>query len=295
MKTSIQIFFFGFLSTMIISCKQQDKSQCNSLANSDSLKTKQELLEEERIENRKTIEEQNKRDSLRLAKIMIEALKIADQNIRKDTFSIEYNVIYDSVSTRVEINSDYYFSRYFTHLIIRRDESNAMYIDIFYKKNNRFKNVLSHEQWSLTYVNDTIWDINGDGFKDFVVNWYGATGCCLKGFSDVYLLRQNKKDFTDQFEFINPTFAPDEKIVRGVCYGHPGETPLYKYKWNQYKVDTLEYVYFEKDENGNRTGKILISNNEPSGIFIILNRLNKVPVEYTKIQGYDWFTGFQTE
>jgi hypothetical protein len=34
----------------------------------------------------------------------------------------------------------------------------------------------------MTYVNDTIKDINGDSLNDSVVNWDGVTGCCLKGF-----------------------------------------------------------------------------------------------------------------
>ena len=33
--------------------------------------------------------------------------------------------------------------------------------------------------------------------------------------------------FSKNFEFINPTFSPKEKIIRGICYGHPGETEMY--------------------------------------------------------------------
>ena len=40
------------------------------------------------------------------------------------------------------------------------------------------------------------------------------------------------KTISNNFEFINPTFSPKEKIIRGVCYGHPSETEMYKYKWN---------------------------------------------------------------
>ena len=131
----------------------------------------------------------------------------------------------------------------------------------------------------------------GDGLNDFVVNWYGSTGCCLKAFSNVYLLRQDKKAFSENFEFINPTFSPKEKIVRGVCYGHPGETEMYKYKWNGEKVDTLEYVSYERNEKG-KTGKVIISTDRPYGEkFKTLKVLNSVPTEYKKIEGYDWFTG----
>lgn len=134
-------------------------------------------------------------------------------------------------------------------------------------------------------------DINGDGLKDFVVNWYGSTGCCLKAFSDVYLLRPDNT-FSNSFEFINPTFSPTEHVVRGVCYGQPGQTEMYKYKWNGEKVDTVEYISFEKNDKGSKTGKLVVSSTLPySGEYKILKRLNAVPNEYKRIQAYAWFLG----
>ena len=53
---------------------------------------------------------------------------------------------------------------------------------------------------------------------------------------------------TDRNSIINPTFSPKEKIIRGVGYGHPGETEMYKYKWNGNTIDTMEYVYFERND-----------------------------------------------
>ena len=144
----------------------------------------------------------------------------------------------------------------------------------------------------MEYVNDTIRDINGDKIKDFVVNFYGVNGCCLKAFSNVYLLRSDKKMFSNVFEFINPTFSPKEKIIRGVCYGHPGETELYKYKWNGEQVDTIEYVSYEMNDKGRKTGKVIISKDLPySDSNGTIKRLNSVPSEYREIYGYDWFTG----
>ena len=67
----------------------------------------------------------------------------------------------------------------------------------------------------MEYVNKTIQDINGDDIDDSVVNWYGNTGCCLNAFSNVYLLRTDQKTFSNNFEFMNPTFYPKKKIIRG--------------------------------------------------------------------------------
>ena len=141
-----------------------------------------------------------------------------------------------------------------------------------------------------------IQNINRDLLKDFVVNWYGNTGCCLNAFSNVYLLRNDQKTFSKNFEFINPTFSPKEKIIRGVCYGHPGETEMYKYKWNGETIDTLEYISYEKNEQGEKTGKVIVTTSQPYGSNLkVLKRLNSVPNEYKRIGGYDWFMGMGYE
>jgi hypothetical protein len=162
-----------------------------------------------------------------------------------------------------------------------------VYIDIYLQTEDRFVKVLSHKEWGMTYVSDTLRDINGDKLKDFVLNWYGTNGCCLKAFSNVYLFQSNKGTFTSGFEFINPTFSPNEKIIRGIGYGQPGETEMYKYKWDGEGVDTIEYIYFDKNSKGEKTGKVVRSTEGGQ----IKRLLNSVPNEYKKVNGYDWFTG----
>jgi hypothetical protein len=291
MKTTLHILKFGLLMTLF-SCGQPNEKNSVAVVTTDTLQTTIDKKEKERLEKRREIEEQDNADSLRLDKVLQDALKIANQNSTKDRFVKKYEVMPDSIPVSVEINLDYHFTKSNPHLIIRRNGPSAIFIDIYSKLDNRFEKVVSHEQWTMTYVNDTIRDINGDGLNDFVVNWYGASGCCLKAFSNVYLLQQDKKVFSENFEFINPTFSAKEKIIRGVCYGHPGETEMYKYKWNSEKVDTLEYVSYEKNEKGLKTGKVVISTDRPYGDkFKTVKVLNSVPTEYRKIEGYDWFTG----
>ncbi|MEN9339599.1 MAG: hypothetical protein RIQ62_911 [Bacteroidota bacterium] len=291
MKTILHILTL-VIFTKLVSCGQPSEKKENTVVTSDTLQTPLDKKEQERLEKRRKIEEQDYADSLRLDKVLQDALKIANQNISKDRFIEKYEVSPDSIPVSVEINLDYHFTKSNPHLIIRRNEPTAIYIDIYSKGDRKFEKVISHEQWTLTYVSDTIKDINGDGLNDFVVNWYGSSGCCLKAFSNVYILRQDKKAFSENFEFINPTFSPKEKIIRGVCYGHPGETEMYKYKWNGEQIDTLEYVSYEKDDKGVKTGKILISTDRPYGDkFKTLNVLNSIPTEYKKIEGFDWFTG----
>ncbi|RYU89537.1 hypothetical protein EWM62_14560 [Mucilaginibacter terrigena] len=131
-------------------------------------------------------------------------------------------------------------------------------------------------------------DINGDGVNDFVVNWYPSSGCCARNNFHVYLY-QKDNTFSNYFDFINPSFFPKEKLVRGVDYGHPGEVPLYKYKWNGLNVDTVEYIYpadtlKKKFYLVQRYG----DNNCPEKRKV----LAAVPKEYLKITGYDWFIDY---
>ena len=276
---------------ILFSCGKPNDEKNITVVTTDTLHTSIDKKEKERLEKRRAIEKQDYADSLRLDKVLQDAIRKANQNIGKNKFIDKYKVSPDNIPVSVEINLDYHFTKTNPHLIIRRFEPSTIFIDIYSKGENKFEKVISHEQWTMSYINDTIQDINGDSQNDFVVNWYGSTGCCLKAFSNVYLLRQDKKTFSENFEFINPTFSPKEKIIRGICYGHPGETEMYKYKWNGEKVDTLEYVSYERNEKG-KTGKIIISNDRPYGDkFETLKILNSVPTEYKKIKDYNWFTG----
>ncbi|MDI3322729.1 XAC2610-related protein [Pinibacter soli] len=291
MKATTHIFAIAIL-LLFISCRQANEKKTVAANHSDT-KTFVDKKEEERLEKRKQIDEQEKLDSINDDKVLSEAIKIVEQRKGQDRYKMSYvsTMPDSSYQVDVDIKSDFYFSNELPNLIIRRTTPSSIYIDIFLKKNQLYQKILFHKQWALEYTSDTIRDINGDGLKDFVVNWYGRTGCCLKAFSNVYLLRSDKKSFSNSFEFINPTFSPKEQIVRGVCYGHPGETEMYKYKWNKEAVDTIEYIYYEKNGKGEKTGKFIISNNLPySDNHKVLKRLSFMPAEYRKIEGYDWFT-----
>ena len=61
---------------------------------------------------------------------------------------------------------------------------------------------------------------------------------------------------------------------------------MYKYKWHGENLDALEYISYEKNREGMKTGKVLVSSK-----FNVLKILDAVPAEYKKIEGYDWFTG----
>lgn len=290
MKRAVNLLIAALI-VITFSCTQTNKKA--NVPGTDTLQQHTVQNKQEHQEKREEQEEEERMDSIRTSSVLAEALNISAQHINDEQFYKEYEAVPDDeYHARVEISLGYHFTTQYPHLLIRRHTPNSVCIDIYAKEHNTFKKVASHEQWVMTYENDTIRDINGDGLKDFVVNWYGSNGCCLKAFSNVYLLKPDKKRFFEDLEFINPTFSPAEGIVRGVCYGQPGETEMYKYKWNNDKLDTIEYVSYERNTKGNKTGKIIISDRQPySNQYKILKRLNSVPQEYRNIEGYDWFTG----
>ncbi|MGZ3753504.1 MAG: hypothetical protein ACXVAU_19620, partial [Mucilaginibacter sp.] len=113
------------------------------------------------------------------------------------------------------------------------------------------------------------------------------SGCCRRDIYDVYIYQKGSGAFTKEYEFINPTFSPSEKVVRGVGYGQPGATELYKYKWNGLKVDTVEFIFPDtagsKYYTTNRTVNLWLPDK--------CRLLSAIPKEYHSIKSYDWFKG----
>lgn len=282
MKTKQLITIIGLLITIYSYGQLSNR-------NGDSFEQKRniQIMSEELF-----FDDNEEKDSLRLDKILKDALKIAKQNNFSKSLFIEYDTASDDSSFVVTVNISfgYLFSINNRHLLIRRLVPGGAYLNLYLITANDFIPVIYREQCGMTYINDTIRDVNGDGLKDFLVHWYPCSGCCKRDIFNVYLNKEDNGTFTNDYEFINPTFSSSEKIIRGVKYGHPGEVELYKYKWNGFRVDTVEFIYPIKVKGQNRTyiktNKLLYSKGPIKKI-----KFKTVPKEYHKIDGYDWFTG----
>lgn len=233
----------------------------------------------------------NQINSLLLENILKDALVLANEVLYKNHYSTEYDIQNNdsSIVVTVNITIGHLFSQKQRHLLIRRITLWCEYIDLYFITDDVLKSVIYREQYGMTYINDTIRDINGDGINDFVVHWYPSSGCCRQDVYSVYLNQPDKGIFSKEYRFINPTFSPKEKIVRGVEYGYPGEAGLYKYKWDGLNLAPIEFIYPDVNNKGQfiRTKTSAYRPTEKEG-----EMLNAVPEEYHKIEGYDWFADF---
>jgi hypothetical protein len=289
MQKIILIFAFLFLFGCKDTVKQKQTAVVidtayNHLANRDTLTDKNRELQQ------KASDEQEKSDSLRLLKALTSALLYAEQNKNKKSFLHEFELLPDDTSFNV--TAQLVFGNLFEndrkHLLIRRIVPWGAVLNVYLLQNSSFKPLVERAQFGMTYVNDTLRDANGDKYNDFLVHWYPSSGCCLADVYNVYLYQPQTGRFTTDYEFINPTFSPDEKVIRGLEYGHPGEAGLYKYKWNGLRVDTIEFMYPYFNQKGKfiKTKRRAFKPNEKQGTVV-----NSLPNEYKKMDSIavSWF------
>lgn len=262
------------------------KSYDIQINNTESNKEKKQQTKEE-----SQICEEDKSDSLRCDIALKDALNTARAAFKSERFAKQYELQPDDSSfvVKIEIIIGKLFKSNQKYLLLRRHVPWSTYIDLYKINGDKAEKLVEREQNGITYIRDTIFDVNGDGYKDFLVHSYPSSGCCIRNVYNVYLNQPSKGSFSQDYEFINPTFFAKEKTVRGVEYGHPGEVGLYKYKWNGLRIDTVEFIYPDINHRGKfiRTKKRAYRPSEKDGV-----SLKSVPEEYRKIESYEWFTNF---
>jgi hypothetical protein len=89
---------------------------------------------------------------------------------------------------------------------------------------------------------DTLIDLNGDNKRDLLIEFYASAGTGIKNGTAVYLFNENRNQFLSKpIELPNPTFYLKDKTVVSYYVGNGGGYAT-KFKWNGFKLDTLEYI-----------------------------------------------------
>jgi len=270
---------------MLLACGHSNKIQVSEVKHNvvkvkktDSILIKQKEYKDEEI-----------KDSLQFKLMLKDVLAIAKKHHRDKIYyqkSIDWP--YELSTATGSFRFGYLFSRSQKHLIVTRNLGGSRtHIDVLLLKGSVFHNVANWFIHDMGYLGYTIKDVNGDLKKDLLLHWYPTAGCCRRNIYDVYLSSQG--GFSSKYEFINPTFFPASKTIRGVEYGQPGAVALYKYKWNGLRVDTVEYIY-PADTVKKKFYRVhrYSDNEDPTRREV----LNAVPREYKKIESFDWFMDY---
>ncbi len=187
----------------------------------------------------------------------------------------------------VEIEMGKLFESNSIHALVKIDMPGADYIFIYRKINKQLRLEFEDTVEYASFVNDTIFDVNRDGSKDYIIQTYPPSGCCLADGFHVSLRNSKSQLFEPSKMFLNATFDTKNRIVRGFDYDHPGEVELYKYRWRGMSLDTIEYIMHHPDKKGYYL-QSKTPNNYRQGK-ATGRVLTKLPKEYHEIKGIGWF------
>lgn len=203
-----------------------------------------------------------------------------------DSFSLNGNSEYPIENI---VNNSNSINRTKKHLRIRCTAYGQV-LDTWYRINNgKTHTILRLQYGSMDAIGDTLMDVNGDGVNDFCRLSYSGAGCCLRNVYDVFLYNSKIDSFGMEYGFMNPTFYPTEKTIRGILYGPPGEAGLYKYKWSNNRIDTLEFIYPNPHRPGSylKTQKPIDVNEDSTGLMLL-----SLPKEYNTVNDLDYFLAY---
>jgi hypothetical protein len=86
---------------------------------------------------------------------------------------------------------------------------------------------------------DTMMDVNGDGYLDLILEYYGLMGTGDKYFHDIYLYHPQKGKYIDSVSLMNPSYYPEKGEITAIYIPHGGASGA-KYRWYNYRLDTIE-------------------------------------------------------
>ncbi|RZL12274.1 MAG: hypothetical protein EOO89_19830 [Pedobacter sp.] len=189
------------------------------------------------------------------------------------------------------------FSKDRKHLLVKRfiDEydnvQTTLFSDIYLLKNNRFEKLVS-DTAGIGYTQDTLQDINLDGYTDFIVSQYSGAGCCPRDDRVAYLYNHKNGKF-ETVGFFNPEFDNTNKVIYEMGYGSPGWVSIDKSKWkglSKIAIESISPTHFHDRIDSFVKPYTYTKTIYPGEKLIILKEL---PKEYKMLQNFEYFTGYQ--
>jgi len=226
-----------------------------------------------------------------LDKMLDTVIKAANQRSQENSFSGEVDT---SLFHFKEMSATYEFGNIFSkdkkHLLVKRfinefdSYSASLYSDIYLFENNLFKKVAADTVTETS--EESLEDLNCDGFMDYVVNSYSGAGCCPRSADNGYLYNPKNGHFIFMDFFNRETNCPD-KIFYEASYGYRIDIEVYKYKWVGFKKVLLEsfgptFISWSAKEDPKTYTKTIY----PSKKRIILKN---APEEYKQLAIFDYF------
>jgi len=281
---SFAILFFIFCN--------KSKNVEYSLFYQDSVKSFTEKMKKQANAGYKKMRERRDQDiewaldSIGRQRALGDALSLVYKNKGSRYFAKEYVFDKDTIidgeeynySVKVSLKYGNLFSTPNKYLILQRSSNLVLgsYLDFYMLNDGHLLALASIDRYHS--MEDTIRDINGDGLKDLDIWWYPPSGCCRRNIHTVFLQKTNG-NFTEEYEFVNPNFYPEEKLVRGLTYGY--DSQLYKYRWNGFRVDTIEYVFRTYNHNLDKEDFYKIN---AKGDTV---KIKNIPKEYLSLDDFD--------
>jgi hypothetical protein len=119
--------------------------------------------------------------------------------------------------------------------------------------------------YAAIHGKDTLIDLNGDGHRDLLIEYYAGSGTGLKNGVGIYLFNNRKNKFLKEaVNLPNPTFNLRNNTVVSyyVAIGSGYATEL---KWHGLRLDTLESIEIEIDSRGKKFKATAIVHNHLTG------------------------------
>ena len=138
-----------------------------------------------------------------------------------------------------------YIGKLWKPFYITKTINDGLYSYIFWKEvNDNFVIYKETQASKIGFVADSLYDANGDDFKDLVITDNTINGQCQPNFSQLFCFDIDQEEFVEveQINSLpNVTFHPRDKTVYGE-WECKMTKEIYKLKWTKkYQLDTIYY------------------------------------------------------